>query len=144
MDWLAGSRLHVVDIVLTRAGRLVPMVLLGFTNEAINIYLPILALQSVFIHCNVDYPLGGLRKVLATPQFHHWHHTRDLEFADRYFSVTFPLFDLLFGSYHCPAGQWPAAYGLVDSPFDDRYLTHLVWPFGVQRRAQSTKNLSRR
>jgi lathosterol oxidase len=129
MDWLAGSRLHVIDILLTRSLSMIPMVLLGFSNEAINVYLPILALQSVFIHCNINYPLGDLRKILATPQFHHWHHTRDLSYRDRNFSVTFPFWDILFGSYHCPKDQWPKNYGLEEGPIGEFYVTHLVAPF---------------
>ena len=108
------------------------MTLLGFSSEAINIYLPILALQSVFIHCNVNYPIGFLRKILATPQFHHWHHTSDLENRDKNFSVTFPVFDILFSTYHCPPGEWPKAYGLDDKPFDDSYFSHLLVPLGIR------------
>ncbi|MBK6739394.1 MAG: sterol desaturase family protein [Haliea sp.] len=63
MDWLAGSRLHIVDVLVTRSISLTPMVLLGFSNEAINIYLPILALQSVFIHCNLEFEMRWLRKL---------------------------------------------------------------------------------
>ncbi len=134
MDWLAGSRLHFVDVLLTRSLSLIPMTLLGFSAEAINIYLPILALQSVFIHCNVNYPIGFLRKLIATPQFHHWHHTGDIEHRDRNFSVTFPIFDLLFATYYCPKNEWPEQYGLDDSPFDETYRSHLLVPFGFRTR----------
>ena len=129
MDWLAGSRLHVIDILITRSLSMIPMVVLGFSNEAINIYLPILALQSVFIHCNINYPLGRLAKILATPQFHHWHHTKDRTYRDRNFSVTFPFWDLLFGSYHCPKDESPSDYGLEEGPIGELYVTHLVSPF---------------
>jgi sterol desaturase/sphingolipid hydroxylase (fatty acid hydroxylase superfamily) len=59
-----------VDILLTRSISLIPMTGLGFSDQAINFYLPILALQSVFIHGNLDYPLDALRKVIAIPRFH--------------------------------------------------------------------------
>ena len=129
MDWLAGSRLHFVDILVTRSLSLIPMTVMGFGQDAVNIYLPILALQSVFIHCNVNYPIGVLRKILATPQFHHWHHTRAIEYRDVNFSVSLPVFDILFSTYHCPENEWPVEYGLVDSAFDETYLSHLVQPF---------------
>jgi lathosterol oxidase len=133
MDWLAGSRLHFVDILLTRSLVLIPMVVLGFSQEAINIYLPLLALQSVFNHCNVNYPLGFLRKWVVTPQFHHWHHTRNAALIDKNFSVSLPLFDLLFGTYYCPRGKWPESYGLAQPEFYDSYYAHLVWPFQNKR-----------
>jgi lathosterol oxidase len=132
MDWLAGSRLHLVDVIATRSLSLIPMVVLGFSNDAINLYVPILALQSVFIHCNTRLPLGALRAVLATPQFHHWHHTADAGRLDRNFAVTLPVFDLLFGTYHCPKGEWPVAYGLGGGPdkqVSEHYVAQLVGPF---------------
>ncbi|NND69632.1 MAG: sterol desaturase family protein [Halioglobus sp.] len=133
MDWLAGSRLHFIDILLTRSLVLIPMVLLGFSQEAINFYLPLLALQSVFNHANVSYPLGALRKWVVTPQFHHWHHTRDPALVDKNFSVSLPVYDMLFGTYYCPRDEWPDDYGLAQPEFDDTYYAHVVWPFTARR-----------
>jgi len=133
MDWVAGSRLHIIDIVATRAISLTPMVLLGFSNEAVNVYLPILALQSVFVHGSIGWNLGAIRKITTTPQFHHWHHTAQREHLDRNFSISLPLFDLLFRTYYCPEGEWPRSYGLdelaEESPVEEGYLVHLVSPF---------------
>jgi sterol desaturase/sphingolipid hydroxylase (fatty acid hydroxylase superfamily) len=129
MDWLAGSRLHVVDILLTRSLSLLPAVLLGFSNEAVNIYLPILALQSVFIHCNLNWALEGIQKVMTTPKFHHWHHTADPGCTDRNFSISLPLLDILFGTFYSPRGQWPVNYGLAGEKLRESYWNHLVSPF---------------
>jgi sterol desaturase/sphingolipid hydroxylase (fatty acid hydroxylase superfamily) len=129
MDWLAGSRLHIVDVLVTRSISLTPMVLLGFSNEAINIYLPILALQSVFIHCNLEFEMRWLRKLLATPHYHHWHHTRDEGCLDKNFAVSLPLLDIVFGTYYSPKGQWPKAYGLAGKPLHGGYIAHLLAPF---------------
>ncbi|MCB1690331.1 MAG: sterol desaturase family protein [Halioglobus sp.] len=129
MDWLAGSRLHIVDVLLTRSISLMPMVVLGFSNEAINFYLPILALQSVFIHCNLEFEFRWLDKILTTPHYHHWHHTRDENCIDRNFAISLPLLDLLFGTYYCPKGKWPREYGLVGKSIKGGYLAHLMAPF---------------
>ncbi len=129
MDWLAGSRLHIVDVLVTRSLSLVPMVVLGFSNTAINAYLPILALQAVFIHCNLRFEFSPLQKIIATPKFHHWHHTSDPDTLDRNFAVSLPLWDLVFGTYHNPVGRWPEGYGLAGKPIRGGYLTHLLAPF---------------
>ena len=134
MDWLAGSRLHIVDILVTRSFSLIPMAVLGFGEQAIKIYLPILALQSVFIHCNVDSPLRWLHKVVATPQFHHWHHTKDASLSNRNFSISLPIYDLIFGIFHCPSTGWPTDYVLIDDDFSDTYLSHLLGPLGFGKR----------
>jgi len=129
MDWLAGSRLHIFDVLVTRSLSLVPMVLLGFSPEAINIYLPILALQSVFIHCNLQFEFAALQKIIATPKFHHWHHTSDAGCIDRNFAISFPVLDLIFGTYHSPPGEWPRQYGCTGPKIRPNYFAHLVAPF---------------
>ena len=140
MDWLAGSRLHLVDILVTRSLSLMPMVLLGFSSEAINIYLPILALQSVFIHCNLEFELPWLQKLVTTPKFHHWHHTSDTEHLDRNFSISLPVLDLVFGTYYSPPGKWPEAYGLAEDKLEERYLAHLFTPFRRNKSTEFTAN----
>lgn len=132
MDWLAGSRLHIVDVLVTRSLSLVPMVLMGFSPEAINIYLPILALQSVFIHCNLQFEFAALQKIIATPKFHHWHHTSDPGCLDRNFAVSLPVLDILFGTYYSPPGQWPVRYGCSGPKIRPDYFAHLLAPFRSQ------------
>ena len=39
LDWLAGSRLHLVDVVATRAVAFVPLFVLGFEHAALAAYL---------------------------------------------------------------------------------------------------------
>ena len=129
MDWLAGSRLHVFDVLVTRSFSLIPMVLLGFSPEAINIYLPILALQSVFLHCNLQFEMASLQKIITTPKFHHWHHTSDPGCTDRNFAISLPLLDLLFGTYYSPPGKWPKQYGQTGPKIRATYLAHLLAPF---------------
>ena len=36
MDWLAGSRIHFVEIVLTRSAVQLPLLMLGFSTPAVN------------------------------------------------------------------------------------------------------------
>lgn len=129
MDWLAGSRLHIFDVLVTRSISLVPMVLLGFSPEAINIYLPILALQSVFIHCNLQFEFAAFQKIIATPKFHHWHHTSDAGCIDRNFAISLPVLDLVFGTYYSPPGVWPKQYGCTGPKIHPNYFAHLFAPF---------------
>ena len=45
LDWLAGSRLHLVDIIVTRALILVPLFALGFSQMALYTWLVIVAVH---------------------------------------------------------------------------------------------------
>jgi lathosterol oxidase len=129
MDWLAGSRLHIFDVLVTRSISLVPMVVLGFSPEAINIYLPILALQSVFIHCNLKFEFAAFQRIITTPKYHHWHHTSDPGFIDRNFAVSLPILDVMFGTYYSPPGEWPRQYGTTGPKIHPNYFAHLIAPF---------------
>jgi lathosterol oxidase len=133
LDWLAGSRLHLVDAVATRALVLVPLSLLGFAEGALNAYLVFVSFHAVFIHANVRFRLRALEPFLVTPRFHHWHHAADPEAVDRNFAVHLPWLDRLFGSAYFPQGAWPTRYGLAGGhPVPTGYLGQLVSPFALQ------------
>lgn len=127
MDWLAGSRLHVVDIVVTRALILVPVFLLGFSETALYIWLAIVAAQATFNHVNMRIRLGWLEQFLVTPRFHHWHHA--VRPIDKNFAVHFPWIDRLFGTFHLPADAWPENVGIHNDPIPEEFGRQLVWPF---------------
>ncbi len=129
MDWLAGSRLHLLDVILTRGLTYVPIFVLGFSERALMVYVFIVAAQATFIHANVRWEFRPLRRILATPAFHHWHHSAERDALDKNFAVHTPLWDILFGTYYLP-DRWPSAYGLSgrrDVPA--RWVTQLFYPF---------------
>lgn len=111
MDWLAGSRTHLVQTIVDRTLAMIPLYLLGTTEQALNLYVVLAALQAVFTHANVGIPTGPFKYLLVTPQFHHWHHSSDQPAIDTNYAVHFPLFDRLFGTYHMPDQHWPIEYG---------------------------------
>lgn len=129
MDWLAGSRLHLVDIVLTRGLTLVPLALAGFSDAALQIYLVFIALHAVFVHSNVRFELRPVAWLLATPAYHHWHHSAEIAPPGCNFAVSVPLIDRLFGTHHLPPGEWPPRYGIDGDPVPDDFLGQVVSPF---------------
>lgn len=127
MDWLAGSRLHLVDAVTTRAATYVPIYVLGFSEAAVFAYVLWVVIQATAIHANVSWKLRWLGPWLATPAFHHWHHAAEV--ADKNFAVHLPWLDRLFGTYHLPE-HWPAGYGLAGgATMPEGYLQQMVHPF---------------
>jgi lathosterol oxidase len=137
MDWLAGSRLHLVDVAVTRGLTYVPIYVLGFAQAPLVFYVAFVAIQATFIHANVRFRFGPLRWALATPQFHHWHHGAEPEAIDKNFAVHLPLLDLLFGTFHLPGERWPDSYGLSQGTRLPRgYLRQFWWPFSRSARAR--------
>lgn len=127
MDWLAGSRLHVVDIIITRGLTLAPLLIIGFSQEALYIWLVIVAVQATLNHVNMRFDIPVLNQLLVMPRFHHWHHA--VEPIDKNFAVHFPWIDRLFGTYHMPKGEWPPETGIKGDPVPSEFLQQLVWPF---------------
>ena len=115
MDWLAGSRLHLVDIAVTRGLTYVPIYVLGFDEGPLFAYLVVVSAQATFIHANVRFEFGWLKWLVATPQFHHWHHAAEKEAIDKNFAVHLPVLDAMFGTMYLP-GRWPRAYGIGGGP----------------------------
>jgi lathosterol oxidase len=133
MDWLAASRLHLVDIVVIRAVTFIPLYVLGFANGPIFAYLVFVSFHAIFIHANVNFRFGWLDWVIATPRFHHWHHSAQEEAIDKNFAVHLPMLDKLFGSLHLPRGEWPASYGIAGNPVPESFFVHAVYPFAPKR-----------
>ena len=134
LDWLAGHRVHPVDQILTKAGSFIPVFALGFSESAILFYGVIYSWHSVLLHSNVRINFGPLRWVLASPQFHHWHHANQPEAYDKNFAGQLPVLDLLFGTYRVPGRAMPERYG-TDDPVPDGYLAQLSYPFKGPRPA---------
>jgi sterol desaturase/sphingolipid hydroxylase (fatty acid hydroxylase superfamily) len=129
MDWLAGSRLHIVDVVLTRGLTFVPLFLLGFDAGPLYAYVAFVSFHAVFIHANVRWRFPRwVENVIVTPRFHHWHHGAEEEAIDRNFAVHMPWIDKMFGTYYGPDGKWPAGYGIAGNPVPDGYLDQLAYP----------------
>ncbi len=135
LDWLASSRLHLVDIIVTRAVAFVPLYVMGFAPAALYPYLVFASIQGIFIHSNLRFRFGVLRFVLVTPQFHHWHHTAQSEALDRNFAIHLPLVDWIFGTYYLPKDVWPERYGIEGNRVPSGYLNQLLHPFVKSREA---------
>ncbi len=129
MDWLAGSRQHIIELILTRTLVLAPIYVLGFSKEVIDIYIIIVGFQAVFNHANVSVRLGPLRYIIVTPNFHHWHHSQDTEAIDKNYAAHFAFLDYIFGSAVKSDQKWPNQYGVVGDYVPKGYFRQLYFPF---------------
>lgn len=128
MDWLAGARMHFIEIIALRSITAIPMFTMGYEPQAIQTYLLIVYVYSAFIHANLGWNLNGLGAWLVTPRFHHWHHGIDAAAVDVNFAIHFPILDRLFGTYHLPPSEWPTGYG-VPEKVPSGYLAQFAYPF---------------
>jgi len=128
MDWLAGARMHFVEIVLLRGVTSLPLLTLGFLPSVMQAYVAMVYVYASLVHANVRGDFDWLGKWVVVPRFHHWHHAIEAEGIDKNFAIHFPLLDRLFGTYYFPEGKWPSGYG-VPEEVPKGYLPQLRYPF---------------
>jgi sterol desaturase/sphingolipid hydroxylase (fatty acid hydroxylase superfamily) len=132
MDWMAGSRLHLFELLTTRVSILGVLYVLGFTEAAMNVYILIVGFQAVFNHANVRVPIvfarAPLKWLIVTPDFHHWHHSSEREAIDRNYAAHFAFIDYLFGTAVKSDRRFPGKYGVVGDYMPPDYFRQQLFP----------------
>jgi len=131
LDWLAAARVHPIDQIITKGLSVLPLYALGFSGAAIGIFSAIYFWHSLLLHANVRLSFGPLRRLIASPEFHHWHHANQPEAYNMNYAGQLAFLDKLFGTMYMPEGQMPARYG-VDDPVPHTFVPHLIYPFKRQ------------
>jgi sterol desaturase/sphingolipid hydroxylase (fatty acid hydroxylase superfamily) len=116
LDFLVNSRAHPVDMIFTRLCGVSLLYATGLASAVGPnptlvplVVLFISSLWSYFIHANLRVRLGPLEELIASPAFHHWHHTLE-DHKDHNYSTMLPFMDRVFGTFYLPK-TWPAKYG---------------------------------
>jgi sterol desaturase/sphingolipid hydroxylase (fatty acid hydroxylase superfamily) len=141
LDFLINTRSHPVDMVFTRLCGLVPLYILGLASpigtrgSLIPVLLILLGtVWGFFIHANVRWRFGPLEWLVATPAFHHWHHTNDgPDVINKNYSPMLPWIDRIFGTLYLPSDRQPASYG-IDEAISSDLFGQLVDPFLPRRK----------
>lgn len=128
MDWLASSRLHIVEVLMTRFVATLPIFLLGFHTSAVFAYLIFISFHAIFIHSNVRFRFPYLRWLIATPEFHHWHHSSEKPAIDKNYAAFIPLYDVIFKTMYMP-NHLASVYGTVGYKIPNSFVQQLKWPF---------------
>lgn len=129
MDWIAGSRIHIMEIIATRVLILGALYVLGFSKAVLDAYIIVVGFQAVFNHANVHFKWGFLRYVFVTPDFHHWHHSSDKEAIDKNYAAHFAFIDYMFKTAVDSEKQFPEKYGVVGSYVPDGFFAQQMYPF---------------
>jgi sterol desaturase/sphingolipid hydroxylase (fatty acid hydroxylase superfamily)/rhodanese-related sulfurtransferase len=128
MDWLATVRVHPFDQIFTKTCQMIPLYFFGFTPKSIGVYVIFSAAIAFLIHANFRVKFGVLRWVIATPEFHHWHHSQVPRVHNKNFAAQLPLLDWLFGTLYLPTRKMPHRYG-VSELVPAGYLEQMLYPF---------------
>ncbi len=127
LDWVSGFRGHPLDGVLL-APAFVLLLVAGFSSEFSGALLVLQIVTGLFLHANVRWRWRPLHRLVITPEFHHWHHSNEVDARSTNYSVFLPVWDIIFGTYFMPSDRRPAVYG-IDGPVSRGILGQLWDPF---------------
>ncbi|MCC6437945.1 MAG: sterol desaturase family protein [Acidimicrobiales bacterium] len=111
LDWISAFRNHPFDGLLA-APPIVALLVAGFPVEATGVIVVVQFATGILLHANVRWRLRPLHKIVATPEFHHWHHEAEPGAGATNLAAFLPVWDLLFGTYRMPVERRPARYGV--------------------------------
>src|ERR1700761_1633715 len=133
VDFLAGSRSHILEIIINQTIEFAPIVILGADPIVVPIKAMLDAMFGMFIHANINVKLGKLKYLFNSPELHLWHHANYIEVFHANFSTKFAVWDYLFGTVYDPGhkpGNQPENWGLYYPYPKDYFLQHA---FSVKR-----------
>jgi len=144
--FLTSSRAHPIDNVFIRLCGLIPAYVLGVASPLTPngtlvpvIVVLVATVWGFFIHANMRIRLGPLEWLVATPAFHHWHHTNSAQRDCNYASML-PWIDRLFDTHHLPK-EWPSEYG-IDEQLPESLAGQLLYPLRPATPVPATKPIA--
>jgi sterol desaturase/sphingolipid hydroxylase (fatty acid hydroxylase superfamily) len=129
LEWISAARFHPINLLLGSVTADVAMLLLGISPNVFVVLGPLTIAHSAFVHANLNWTLGPFKYVIATPVLHRWHHTAADRGGEKNFAATFPILDVLFGTFYMPKGEIPDHYGIGEREFPTSFQGQLVHPF---------------
>lgn len=129
LDWVSTQRFHPINNLLAFSLTDVILLMIGFSPAALALLSPFNIAYSALVHANLNWTFGPFRYVLASPVFHRWHHTHPSKGGNRNFAPTFPVLDVIFGTFYMPKGELPEHYGVTDHDFPEDFWGQFMYPF---------------
>ena len=128
VDFLEGSRSHIVEIIINQTIEFAPIILLGANPIVVPIKALLDAVFGIFIHANINVKFGKLKYFLNSPELHLWHHANYQEVFHANFSTKFSIWDYLFGTAYHPGhkpGNKRENWGLYYEYPKDYFVQHV-------------------
>jgi sterol desaturase/sphingolipid hydroxylase (fatty acid hydroxylase superfamily) len=141
VDWLSGTRSHLLEICINQSIEFAPIVLLGGAPQVALLKATLDAVWGMYIHSNIDVRSGALQYLVNGPEMHRWHHARDLPAPGKNYGTKLAIWDHLFGTAYRPREK-PASYGLDEPNYPKRgffaYLAQHAYSFRPAARRRET------
>ncbi|MBL1147962.1 MAG: sterol desaturase family protein [Pseudomonadota bacterium] len=128
ITWTTAFRVHPGDLAASFLLDPLLLHLFGFPHPVIIYAATIVYGVGILSHFNIDLDWGKpLRYLIASPNYHRWHHGLEKEAVDKNFSVLFPFIDMAFGTFYYPQ-RLPKAYGIFKCQVPDDFWGKIAYP----------------
>jgi len=128
--FLNAARFHPVDTSLLFCVGLAPLFALGAGPDLMLLMMTWISVHGLFQHCNIHLRLGPLNYIFSMAELHRWHHSLNLEEANRNFGNNILFWDLVFGTVYWPKDKDASAtIGNNIPEYPKGYLAQLLAPF---------------
>lgn len=128
---------HPINGTIIQACAIVlPIWLVGYSEEAVVMFLIINGMHGLISHFNVDVRMGWVNYIFIGTELHRYHHSANVNEAGN-FGATLSIFDQIFGTFIYRPGTPPAELGVDESsgfPSYERVFPVLALPFGRRHR----------
>ena len=127
VDWVAGSRTHVLETLINQTVEYGPIILLG-AHPLVALSKGVIdAVWGMYIHSNIGVRTGKLQYFINGPEMHRWHHSAEVH--DINYSTKFAIWDWLFKTAYLPKHR-VERYGLGgDTVFPDNVIAQQAFAF---------------
>jgi ornithine lipid hydroxylase len=136
---LSAGRTHPLGVFLSALGLIGPLALLGAPPQLLLLLSVFTGINGLLQHANLPMALAPWNWLIATADWHRWHHAVDLVDGNANYGSNLMVFDFMFGTARPHrSGSSPAAVGLADMPnYPNDLLGQLATPFTWSRFAES-------
>lgn len=98
------------------------------TNGTVFFMYAALSMYNIFIHMNIRIGFGKWSFLMNCPQYHRLHHSNQPEHYNCNFVALFPIFDVLFGTYHRPLTNEFPSTGIEGNDKPANIIEAVLWP----------------
>jgi sterol desaturase/sphingolipid hydroxylase (fatty acid hydroxylase superfamily) len=99
--WLSGLRSSWLNLlVISTPYSFIILMCEGSTVGPVDVFY---LLQQYWVHSNINLPIGPLKYIIITPDYHFVHHAAKQSISETNFGSVFTFWDRIFGTYKDPA-----------------------------------------
>lgn len=126
INWTTTYRVHLFEVGIMFTGLFLITGWMSLPIEALGAAGLIHAAYNKYVHSQLGWMHGPLRKWLISPNYHRWHHADDPAAYNRNFGDMCAVWDRMFGT-HYDGGRCEAPLGVDDGP--ETVPDMLAYPF---------------